>query len=69
MLPVVRPATRADIPATLEIYNHAVRHTTASYDLEPVSLDKRLVWFDHKRAAGWPILFLEHLTEKMHHPE
>ncbi|OLV16351.1 GNAT family N-acetyltransferase [Deinococcus marmoris] len=59
MSPVVRPATRADVPATLEIYNHAVLHTTASYDLEPVSLDTRLAWFDHKRAAGWPILVLE----------
>ncbi|QFP76762.1 GNAT family N-acetyltransferase [Deinococcus sp. AJ005] len=63
MLPVVRPATRADIPATLEIYNYAVWHTTASYDLEPVSLTTRLAWFDHKRAAGWPILVLEDADE------
>ncbi|CAM3366157.1 N-acetyltransferase family protein [Deinococcus saxicola] len=59
MSPVVCPASRTDVPATLEIYNHAVLHTTASYDLEPVSLDTRLAWFDHKQAAGWPILVLE----------
>lgn len=59
MAPRVRPATRADIPATLDIYNHAVAHTTAAYDLDPVSLDTRLAWFDHKQAAGWPMLVLE----------
>ena len=52
----VRPATRADVPAILDIYNHAVLHTTASYDLEPVSLQSRLEWFDHKQAGGWPVL-------------
>ncbi|GGO28993.1 GNAT family N-acetyltransferase [Deinococcus humi] len=56
MSPLVRPATRADVPATLEIYNHAVLHTTASYDLEPISLETRLDWFDRKRRAGWPVL-------------
>lgn len=55
-LPTVRPATRADVPAILEIYNHAVLHTTASYDLEPVSLESRLAWFDHKVQGGWPVL-------------
>ncbi|AIZ45237.1 acetyltransferase [Deinococcus radiopugnans] len=59
----VRPATRADVPALLEIYNHAVLHTTASYDLEAVSLDTRLAWFDHKQAAGWPVLVLEESGE------
>ncbi|MDV6374918.1 GNAT family N-acetyltransferase [Deinococcus arenicola] len=59
MPPHVRPATVADIPATLEIYNHAVLHTTASYDLEAVSLETRLAWFDHKQAGGWPVLVLE----------
>ncbi|PNY80023.1 GNAT family N-acetyltransferase [Deinococcus koreensis] len=54
--PVIRPATRADVPAILEIYNHAVLHTTASYDLEPVSLESRLEWFGHKQEGGWPVL-------------
>lgn len=56
MPPTLRPATRGDVPAILGIYNHAVEHTTASYDLEPVDLDSRLAWFDDKRAEGWPVL-------------
>ncbi|CAM3643738.1 GNAT family N-acetyltransferase [Deinococcus frigens] len=63
MLSVVRPATRADVPATLEIYNHAVLHTTASYDLAPASLETRVAWFDHKQEAGWPVLVLEQAGE------
>lgn len=53
--PVVRAATREDVPGILDIYNHAVLHTTATYDLQPVSLESRLAWFDGKVAAGWPI--------------
>ena len=33
--PHVRPATSADIPAIARIYAHAVRHGTASFELEP----------------------------------
>lgn len=55
----VRPARRADLPAILAIYNEAVLHTTASYDLEPVSLESRLAWFDHKCSGGWPVLVIE----------
>jgi L-amino acid N-acyltransferase YncA len=65
MSPLVRPATRADVPATLEIYNHAVLYTTASYDLEPVSLETRLEWFDRKREADWPVLVIEDGTGVM----
>ena len=51
----LRPATRADVPAILDIYNEAVLTTTASYDLAPVSLQSRLAWFDHKQEAGQPV--------------
>lgn len=56
----LRSATRADVPAILDIYNDAVLHTTASYDLVPVSLESRQAWFDHKTEQGWPILVAEH---------
>ena len=46
----IRRANRDDCAAILEIYNHAVLHTTASYDYEPRTLDQRLDWFDaHQR--------------------
>jgi L-amino acid N-acyltransferase len=55
----VRPAVHADVPAILDIYNHAVLHTTASYDLEPQALETRLVWFDLRMQEGWPVLVAE----------
>ncbi|WP_424950155.1 N-acetyltransferase family protein [Deinococcus sp.] len=57
--PAVRPATRADVPSILEIYNEAALHTTASYDLEPVSLASRLEWFDEKVEHGHPVFLAE----------
>lgn len=52
----VRPAVQADLPSILEIYNHAVTHTTASYDLEPQTLEERLAWFAARQHEGWPVL-------------
>jgi L-amino acid N-acyltransferase YncA len=42
----IRPATPADLPGVLEIYNEAVLNTTATYDYEPRTLDQRVSWFD-----------------------
>jgi GNAT superfamily N-acetyltransferase len=42
-----------------EIYNDAVLHSTASWDLEPVSLQDRLDWFGMKMAEQWPVLVAE----------
>lgn len=55
----IRPAVRQDVPAILDIYNQAVRDTTASYDLTEVSLESRLAWFDDKAAQGWPVWVAE----------
>jgi phosphinothricin acetyltransferase len=47
---IVRPATRADLPAILDIYNEAVRNTTASYEYDPQTIEQRAAWFeDHHR--------------------
>ena len=50
----IRPATSADLPAILAIYNDAVLHTTASYDLEPSTLEQRAAWFDERTRHGLP---------------
>lgn len=41
----VRPATEADVPAILEIYNDAILNTIATFDTEPQTLDEKLAWF------------------------
>ena len=55
----IRPATPADLPAILAIYNDAVLHTTASYDLEPSTLEQRATWFAERTHHGFPILVAE----------
>lgn len=59
MAPTIRPATRADLPAIVDIYNEAAVGTTASYDLEPVDLHNRRVWFDRLMNGDFPVLVLE----------
>lgn len=41
----IRPATAEDVPPITAIYNQAVTDTTASFDLEPKTLEQRMVWF------------------------
>lgn len=52
---LIRPATRADVPGILDIYNEAVLNTTASYDYEPSTLEMRLEWFDSHCAHHYPV--------------
>ncbi len=63
MPPAVRLATHADVPAILDIYNAAVLNITASYDLEPVSLESRLAWYDDTQASGRPVVVAEVVSE------
>jgi phosphinothricin acetyltransferase len=51
----VRPATAADLPGILEIYNDAVLHTTATYDYEPRTLEHRTQWFEERQRDGYPV--------------
>src|SRR5262245_14430353 len=55
----VRPATRADLPGILEIYNEAVINTTATYDYQPNTLEERLAWFDEHVRDDYPVFVAE----------
>lgn len=59
----VRAASDADLDAILAIYNHAVLHTTASYDSLPRSAGKQRDWFAAKQAAGHPVLVAQQAGE------
>src|SRR5438270_9338317 len=56
---MVRPAERDDLKAILNIYNHAVLHTTASADYEPQSLDQRVKWYELRKRIGYPMFVAE----------
>lgn len=49
---VIRQVQRDDLPALLEIYNHYVRETPATFDVEPRTLAQRQAWVDSFAATG-----------------
>lgn len=53
---LIRPATEADIPAILAIYNDAVVNTAAIWNDDVVDLDNRLAWFAARQGQGYPVL-------------
>jgi len=52
---MIRPATDADLPDILTIYNHAVEHTTAVFEYRRHTLDMRREWFRAKQSAALPV--------------
>jgi phosphinothricin acetyltransferase len=59
MTMIIRPATHADLPAILEIYDWAVLNTTATNDYDPHTLDLRLAWFESHMRENYPVFVAE----------
>lgn len=54
----LREAVRDDLPQLLDIYNWAIRSTTATFDLEEQTLEQRGAWFAHHDHA-YPLVVAE----------
>lgn len=54
----IRPALITDVPAITDIYNHAVLTSTASFDLEPKSIEDRECWLS-EREERHPVFVAE----------
>jgi len=54
----MRTARESDLEAILEIYNHAVVHTTATFDVTPRSLEAQKSWFA-EHVAPHPVIVWE----------
>jgi L-amino acid N-acyltransferase len=53
---IIRPATPADLPAILAIYNEAVLNTTAIWNWHAADLANRQAWFEARAKQDYPIL-------------
>jgi phosphinothricin acetyltransferase len=42
---MIRAARRGDLAQLVAIYNHYVKHSTATFDTEPTSVEQRTAWF------------------------
>lgn len=48
----VRAGTEADLPALTDLYNHFIRETSITFDLEPFTPDQRRPWLlSHPKTA------------------
>jgi len=56
--PIIRRATIGDLAAITEIYNDAILNTTATFDVQPKTMDEQLVWFKN-HSPKLPILVAE----------
>ncbi|MFH0916992.1 MAG: N-acetyltransferase family protein [bacterium] len=54
----MRAARESDLETILEIYNHAVVHTTSTFDLEPRSLEAQASWFA-EHVDPFPVIVWE----------
>jgi L-amino acid N-acyltransferase YncA len=52
----IRPTTAADLPLITEIYEHAVRYGTATFELIPPDLAEMSRRFDSLMEGGFPYL-------------
>ena len=55
----IRPAEPRDLAAITRIYHHAVRHDTASFEIEPPDEGEMARRYDMLRAGGYPYLVAE----------
>jgi L-amino acid N-acyltransferase YncA len=55
----VRNATVGDLEAIVAIYNSTVASRQVTADLEPVTLESRLAWFDAHHASSYPLWVAE----------
>jgi phosphinothricin acetyltransferase len=51
----IRKARAEDVPAITEIYNDAIAHTVATFDMEQKTLEEQREWFDG-HGERYPIL-------------
>lgn len=60
---LIRPAIESDLALILEIYNHAIIHTTAVYDYKPHTLEMRKKWLQEKQEKRYPVLVADVETQ------
>ena len=55
----IRKARQEDLPSLLAIYNYEIEHGTATFDLNPKTLEERQKWFDLHSGGKYLLLVAE----------
>ncbi|WP_406477163.1 GNAT family N-acetyltransferase [Streptomyces platensis] len=65
----VRAGTEADLPALTDLYNHFIRETSITFDLEPFTPDQRRPWLlSHPQDGPHRLLVAQEATERTNNP-
>jgi phosphinothricin acetyltransferase len=65
----VRAGVEADLPALTDLYNHYIRETSITFDLEPFTPDQRRPWLlSHPQDGPHRLLVAQETTERMKNP-
>ena len=56
---IIRHANEKDLPAIVAIYNASIPNRMATADLEPVSVQSRINWFNNRTPVKHPLWVLE----------
>lgn len=56
---VIRVAEERDMEALLAIYNYEVLNGVATFDLEPKTMEERMVWFREHNVKNHPLIVAE----------
>lgn len=56
---IIRTAKEADMPNLLDIYNYEVRKGTATFDVNPKTLEERWEWFYAHNVDNHPLIVAE----------
>lgn len=55
----IRTAAELDVAYLRDIYNYEVEHGTATFDIDPRSMEDRMVWFQEHNQGNHPLLVAE----------
>jgi len=55
----IRSAIIDDLPGILDIYNHAILHTTSVYSEHQHTYEMRLTWYNDRISSGFPVFVAE----------
>lgn len=56
---IIRTAEERDMPALLDIYNYEVEHGLATFDVNPKTMEERLLWFRIHNVGNHPLIVAE----------
>ena len=63
---LIRPVVQNDLRALLDIYNHYVRHTHITFEIEPRTLEQQKDWYAHFGATGRYQCFVAEVGTTVH---